>query len=45
MSDEDDAAVAVDLADRMEAAVANELVLPQQHNLMPSPNMLNAELE
>ena len=46
MSDEDDAAIAVDLADRLEAAVANELVLPEQHSLMPNPNSLtNAEME
>lgn len=46
VSDEDDAAVAVALADKLEAAVASELVLPEKHGLTPSPNtLLNAEVE
>lgn len=46
VSDEDDAAVAVALADKLEAAVASELVLPQKHGLTPNPStLLNAEVE
>ena len=40
VSDEDDAAMAADLADKLEAAVVNELILPDQHNLMPDRNNL-----
>lgn len=46
MSDEDDAAVAVALADKLEAAVSSELVLPEKHGLTPNPNtLLTAEVE
>ena len=46
VSDEDDAAVAVALADKLEAAVSSQLVLPEKHGLTPSPNtLLNAEVE
>lgn len=46
MSDEDDAAVAVALADKLEAAVSSELVLPEKHGLMPNPNtLLTAEVD
>ena len=43
---EEDAAIAVDLADKLEAAVASELVLPEKHGLLPSPNsLLTAQIE
>lgn len=46
MSDEDDAAVAIALADRLEAAVLSELVMPEKHGLTPNPNtLLNADVE
>ncbi len=46
VSDEDDAAIAIDLADKLEAAIASELVLPQEHGLTPNQNsLLQAEIE
>ena len=46
VSDEDDAAKAVALADKLEGAVVKELILPEQHNLMPDQNNLFfAEIE
>lgn len=46
VSDEDDAAKAAALADRLENAVVKELILAEQHNLMPDQNnLLFAEIE
>ncbi len=46
VSDEDDAATAVNLADKLEAAIATELVLPEKHGLIPNQNnLLQAEIE
>ena len=46
VSDEDDAAKAVELADRVEAAIASELILPEKHGLIPDQNnLLFAEIE
>ena len=46
VSDQDDAAVAVDLADKLEAAIDHELVLPDKHGLSANPNnVLSAEIE
>lgn len=46
VTDEDDAAMAADLADKLEAAVVQELILPDQHKLTPDPNsLLFAEIE
>ena len=46
VSDEDDAAAAVNLADKLEAAIASELVLPEKHGLMPNQNnLLQVEIE
>lgn len=46
VSDEDDAALAVALADKLEAAVSSELVMPEKHGLTPNPNtLLTAEVE
>jgi len=46
VSDEDDAGTAMDLADKLEAAIATELVLPEKHGLIPNQNnLLQAEIE
>ena len=46
MSDADDAATATNLADKLEAAIATELVLPEKHGLIPNQNnLLQAEIE
>ena len=46
VSDEDDAAIAVVLADKLEAAIATELVLPEKHGLIPNQNnLIQAEIE
>lgn len=46
VSDEDDAATATNLADKLEAAIATELVLPEKHGLIPNQNnLLQAEIE
>ena len=46
VSDEDDAATAVALADKLEAAIVTELVLPEKHGLVINQsNLLQAEIE
>ena len=46
VSNEDDAATAVNLADKLEAAIASELVLPEKHGLTPNQNnLLQVEIE
>jgi hypothetical protein len=46
VSDEDDAATAMNLADKLEAAIATELVLPEKHGLIPKQNnLIRAEIE
>ncbi|DBA82022.1 TPA: hypothetical protein ACH3X1_007720 [Trebouxia sp. C0004] len=44
--DEDDAATAINLADKLEDAIATELVLPEKHGLIPKHNnLIQAETE
>lgn len=44
--DQDNAVIAVDLADKLESAIASELILPEKHRLHPSPgSLLTAEIE
>ena len=46
MSDEDDATIAMALADKLEAAIATELVLPEKHGLIPNQNnLIQTEIE
>ena len=46
VSDEDDATIAMALADKLEAAIATELVLPEKHGLIPNQNnLIQTEIE